>query len=304
MKLLVIGGDSLIGAALLRAADAMAWHAVGTTRRKDISGLAYLDLTDPAPAPVLHQDFDAVVICAAVSRHDRCAADPHAARLVNVEGAVRVALDLAGQGAHVVFLSTDSVFGENNCQRRESDTPSPGERTYPALKAQAEALLLDTVPPDQLAIVRLTKVVSARREPFSTWCAALRAGARIEGLSDLMFSPVSLRCAANALLQLCASGEAGVFHLSGERDLSYAEFAWEVSARAGGVSTVSTRSMAEAGVQPSYRPSRSSLGMAETTRRTGLLPQSVAAVVDDLLAESQALEGQHQMEAKACATAA
>lgn len=304
MKLLVIGGDSLIGAALLRAAQALAWQAVGTTRRKGASGHAFLDLTDPAPAPVLRRDFDAVVVCAAVSRHDRCTADPHAARLVNVEGAVRVALDLAGQGAHVVFLSTDSVFGENNCLRRERDAVSPGARSYPRLKAQAESLLLDTVPPDQLAIVRLTKVVSAQREPFSTWCGALRAGARIEGLSDLMFSPVSLRYAANALLQLCASGEAGIFHLSGERDLSYAEFAWEVSARAGGASAVSTRSMAEAGVQPAYRPSRSCLGMNETTRRTGLQPQPVAAVVDDLMAESLALDQQNEQGARACVTAA
>lgn len=302
MKLLVVGGDSLIGGALMHAARALAWQVTGTTRRQDGQPLEWLDLTDPTPAAVLARDYDVVVLCAAISRHDRCAADPGTAQRVNVEAPVRLALEAVECGAQVIYLSTDSVFGESNGLRREGDPVAPGSRTYPALKARAEELLLEALPPEQLTIVRLTKVVSVRREPFGTWCAALRAGGRIEGLSDLLLSPVSLRYASRALVQLGAGRHSGIFHLSGERDLSYAELAWEVSAQAGGGSAVWARSTAEAGVQPAYRPVRSCLGMTETTRLTGLRPQPVASVVEDLLAEAR--EFTRNQEASACVTAA
>lgn len=288
MKLLVIGGDSLIGGALLKGARDLAWEVTGTTRRPGVQGMAHLDLTQRTPA--LQHQFDAAILCAAVSRHDQCAADPYGAFRANVEGPARIAEALAAMGTHVLFLSTDSVFGESNCLRRENDAVAAGNGVYPALKAQAEARLTESVPPEQLAIVRLTKVVSARREPFRTWCTGLRTGARIEGLSDLLFCPISLRYAAQSLLQLAAGAHRGIFHLSGERDLSYAEFAWEMSARAGGGSQVASRRMAEAGVQPAYRPTISCLGMARTTRAAGLFPQPVTAVVDDLMIEAQSLQ--------------
>lgn len=289
MKLLVVGADSLIGNALMGAARALAWQVTGTTRRPGVTDLLALDLIDPAPATVLRQAFDAVVLCAAVSRFDQCTADPRTAHLVNVEAPVRIGMEAAERGAHVVFLSTDSVFGESNCLRREHDPVTPGARTYPAQKARAEDLLMQALPAEQLAIVRLTKVVSARREPFSTWCSALRGGGHIEGLSDLLISPVSVRHVSQALVQVCAGRHAGILHLSGERDLSYAEFAWEVSARGGGAA-VTARSLAQAGVQPSYRPRHCCLDMTQTTRSTGLRPQPATVVAEDLLAEAQMLQ--------------
>lgn len=296
MKLLVIGGDSLIGGALLQGARDLAWEAAGTTRRPGVAEMTYLDLSVRAPIPQRH--YDAAILCAAMSRHDQCAADPYGAFRANVEGPARIAEALSAMGTHIVFLSTDSVFGAANCLRRESDASAPGNGVYPALKAKAEAALSESVRPEHLAIVRMTKVVSVQREPFRTWCSGLRAGARIEGLSDLLFCPISLRYAAQALLQLAAGAHQGVFHLSGERDLSYAEFAWELSARAGGASQVVTRRMAEAGVQPAYRPVISRLGMARTNRVAGLFAQPVTAVVDDLMREAQTL--QSGMEADTC----
>jgi len=283
MKLLIIGGDSLVGAALSREASASRWSGRATTRRGDVGGMLHWDLSAPARCALPEERFDCAVLCAAMSRHDQCAADPTGAQRVNVEAPVHLALELMARGTHVIFLSTDSVFGEHNGRRGEGDEVHPGTRTYPTLKAQAEALLLDTTPTDQLTILRLTKVVSARRQPFGSWCQALRDGGRVEGFSDLVFSPISLRHTVRSIMSLCMARAAGVFHLSGSRDLSYAEFAALLSA--GSDSPVWARTASEAGVSLAFRPAYSCLGMKQTSRVMGFQPQPPEAVAEDLRVE-------------------
>lgn len=302
MKLLVIGADGLIGASLCRAARARSWTVRGTSRRPVAPGFERLDLADDTVAPVLQDAHDVVILCAALSRHDQCAAAPQTGRLVNVESPVRIAQQVQGRGAHVIFLSTDSVFGERNAHRGESDPVSPEGRVYPMLKAQAEARLQAVVPAERLTIVRLTKVVSVGRDPFATWCQRLATGRPLEALTDLTFAPVSLRQVTQSLLELCSARHPGILHLSGEHDLNYADFAALVCRQAGADVPVHGLSAQEAGIRLDYRPTFSRLDMTVTGAIAGWRPQPAEAVVADLLAESAGLSV--EQEARPCDIAA
>ncbi len=285
-KILIVGADSLIG---LRLCEQAGIVAVRTSRRAAHPEHVHLDLSAAGAADKLTGSFDGAILCAAITQHDRCAADPRAAYRVNVQAPAEIARTLMLRGTHVVFVSTDSVFGTSNRLRGERDPVQPGEHKYPSMKAQAEALLLETAREegviDRLAIVRLTKVLSARREPFSAWCGALQSGRRIEPLSDLLLAPISLNYAAEGLTRIALQRRAGILHLSGERDLSYSDVA-QVLARAMRRSeSVFPCSVRQAGVHPSYWPRYSSLSMVETQRIAGLRAQPVEQVIGDLLAE-------------------
>lgn len=290
-KILIIGADSLIGSRLCQQPGIA---PVGTSRRAAHPEHIHLDLSAAGAGEILTGSFDAAILCAAISRHDRCAADPRAAHRVNVQAPVEIARTLMRRGTHVLFVSTDSVFGTGGRSRGERDPVQPGEHPYPAMKAQAEALLMDAAragdTAGRLAIVRLTKVVSAQRAPFGAWCAALRSGQRIEPLSDLLLAPISLDYAAGALAHIAAQKLAGILHLSGERDLSYSEVAQALARRMDRAECVFPCTVRQAGIQqPSYWPRYSCLGMEATRNLTGLQAQPVEQVIDDLLAEFRAI---------------
>ncbi|MFN0313422.1 MAG: SDR family oxidoreductase [Burkholderiales bacterium] len=289
-RILILGADSLIGSSLCHHLGS---SAIGTSRHASQAGHIHLDLSAAGAAKQLDGVFDAAILCAAMTRHDQCTADPVAALRSNVQAPAEIAGALMARGTHVVFLSTDSVFGANNPVRSEDDPVQPGEHTYPAMKAQAEKSLAliaaGSGMASQLAVVRMTKVVSARREPFGSWCSALKSGQTIEPLCDLLMAPISLRYVVAALARIATQRIAGVLHLSGASDLSYAAFAQGLARKMNRLENVNPRSARQAGVQPSYWPRYSRLTMPRTQGLAGLKPQGAEQVACDLLDEFRSL---------------
>src|SRR5437016_3263455 len=134
---LVVGADGMIGGALLRRLHAAGRPALGTSRRPDAGqGLMSLDLAAPPDkwdGPLVAVAY----VCAAVTRLEACRRDPHGAARVNVDGTVRLARLLAGQGAFVVFLSTNHVFDGTRPYRPPHEATCPLNE-YGRQKAMAE----------------------------------------------------------------------------------------------------------------------------------------------------------------------
>jgi dTDP-4-dehydrorhamnose reductase len=111
----------------------------------------------------------------------------------------------------------------------------------------------------------------------------LESGGIIAPFSDLVFAPVSLGYAAAGLARVALAGVGGRFHLSGEENLSYEEFARRWCAALGyPASRVKPTTSAEAGVAIPFKPRYSALGMRRTERVLGLRPQSVSEVISGL----------------------
>src|SRR5690606_29433404 len=140
---LVVGGDGMIGRALVRRlADARRPY-LSTTRRHGAVGprRPYLELAqDPSrwspPEPV-----SVAFLLAASANQLSCCADPAVSRRINVEHTVALARRLTEAGAFVVFTSTNLIFDGEEARYPTSAAPSPSGE-YGRQKAEAERRLL------------------------------------------------------------------------------------------------------------------------------------------------------------------
>lgn len=287
---LVVGADSLVGGELLRAYARAGSPAYGSTRRRDrlAENRLYLDLADPRLEAKLPADVEVVVLVAAMANYEVCETDPLAYE-VNVHGSIRLARQVWAQGRHLVFISTNTVFGGDRPFCNEDDSLSPGI-AYARHKADGEqglktvATEIDAA--DRLTVVRLTKIMTARTPPLPDWLNRLEAGEVIQPFADMTFAPLSLGAVATGIKHIADSGRAGTFHLSGADNVSYFAFARELANRMGlpAERVVGTTSEA-CGVKLRFNPRFSAIGMQRTRNELGLQPQPMTEVVSAVLEE-------------------
>src|SRR4051812_5739880 len=113
MHILVIGGDSAIGAPFVVAALPGQHTISATTRRRETVARdrVHLDLADDcAVAAIELPRCDVAFFCAAVNGFSLCREDPELARHVNIDSTSILIDRLLAQDTHVVLLSSTAVF--------------------------------------------------------------------------------------------------------------------------------------------------------------------------------------------------
>lgn len=286
---LVVGGDSLVGGGLVRALGRRGHVALGTTRRHDTCDArrVFLDFeSDGVFRPPTEVDYAYIV--AAATNYDRCEKDPLAHK-INVELIPRLVASLLEQGVFVTFISTNSVFGGDRPWPREEDPHAPGI-AYARQKAESEKVIRAAASQlkaeERLNIVRLTKILDSNTPPLPNWFASWSRGEVIQPFSDLIFAPMSVQFVGNALATLGEKRVPGDLHLSGAENVSYVDLASALAKKRGIESRLMAPTTAtEKGIHIAYKPRYSGLGMARTTALTGIVPQTLGEVVDDLTEE-------------------
>lgn len=286
---LVIGGDSLVGAGLAQALERRGHQVFATTRRKAMVTERRLFLDFEGTKPFLPPaEVEYVYVVAAATNYERCERDPLAYR-INVELIPQLIGSLLKSGLFVTFISTNSVFGGERPWPGEDDAHAPGI-AYARQKAAAESAISaaarELAAEGRASIVRLTKIMAATTAPLPAWFASWRHHAMVQPFADLIFAPLSVRFAGEALATLGERRIPGNLHLSGAENVSYVDFAYALSARLGVDRNLIAPTTATAkGVHIAFKPRYSGLGMQRTTALSGILPQPLASVVDDLLAD-------------------
>ncbi len=102
-KILVVGGDGIIGGALTRTLLLARVQVCATTRRRERvrEGVSFLDLAEP-DWDALDYHVDVVYLCAALTDMRRCVADPAGTRRINVDNLCVLAKRCADRGARLV----------------------------------------------------------------------------------------------------------------------------------------------------------------------------------------------------------
>lgn len=137
MRTVVLGASGYIGSRLLTAAAACG-PAIGTASSQGHGVLQALDLAEPAANfNGLFAQADFVYVAAALSSPDVCAKEPERARAVNVIGTIRAIESAVAAGAKVIFLSSDTVYGERDDDVDESACCRPAG-AYAAMKHEVE----------------------------------------------------------------------------------------------------------------------------------------------------------------------
>lgn len=284
---LVVGADSLVGGGLLRAMARRGLSVYGTTRRRDTLSAHRLFFDFEASSGfVAPRDVATAVVVAAATNYERCEKDP-LARVINVELTPRRIGELLAQGLHVLFISTNSVFGGERPWPHEDDPHDP-RIPYAVQKHEAEMAVLERAralgASDRLGIVRLTKILAPDTPPLPAWFSAWQKNEPISPFADLIFAPMSVQYVGEALATLAEQRVAGNVHLSGAENVSYVTFA-QALATAKGIdpSLIQATTATERGVHIAFKPTYSGLGMSRTTALTGLVPQKLDSVIRDLV---------------------
>jgi dTDP-4-dehydrorhamnose reductase len=224
MRVLIIGGDSVVGAAFARALTRRGETVYATTRRRDTVGgkRLYLDLAGDEIETVALPSVDISFFCAGVSGFASCRNDPVKARRVNVDGTARLARRLTQQGVYSVLLSSTAVF-DFQTPHVTAEAPVRPLTVLGQVKAQAEVVFLGLGPLG--SILRLTKVVVPESPLFSQWIGALHRSEEIVAYSDIHIAPISLEDATEAMFAVATDRGRGVYQISAVNDISYFDFA-------------------------------------------------------------------------------
>lgn len=278
--ILVVGSDGLIGGALLERLKRAGDSVLGTTRRLDAVSTdnLFLDLSASVDSWQPPCDVSAAVICAGISKIDRCALEPEATRRVNVEGVYQLARNLTERGAFVVYLSTNQVFDGSRPNRLQEETPSPMTE-YGRQRAEAEGRLLALG--DATSVVRLTKVAQPSMPLLQGWVDALRRNEPIHPFKDMVMAPVPLYFVVTALEQIIKERVAGIIQISGEKDITYAQAAYYLAQRAGASEElVQPISVKDAGIPAEAAPVFTTLDTRRLREELGLAPPCVWTTID------------------------
>lgn len=285
---LIIGAGGQIGSALSEALGRANVTVIGTMRHA-AAGSLQLDLANVANDWCAPHRPDVVYLCAAMTNLAACERDPNQAYAVNVAGPLQLSQRLAATGAFCVFLSTNAVF-DGLRRYPTSDDPTSPANLYGRLKAEAETRLRD-IWQERLAVLRLTKVFHATMPLLDQWTTDLRGARPVSAFEDMLFAPISMQATVTGILAIAAAKVGGIYHLSGERDVSYLAAAKTLAGAMGVPETlVMATSWREVPglVAP---PPATALGMGPRERGLTLQPQTLNDVIDALVRHTGAMGG-------------
>ena len=281
-KLLVVGGDSLIGRGLVGYFRKQGVTVHHTSRRPN-NGSADCIPLELGKAIEVPNTPDVAILCAGVTDFRTCAEQPDATWRINVDAVLELAAALHLRGSRILYLSSNAV-----CEIEHQDIQSSSLPTitteYGAQKVAAERGILALG--ERATVVRATKIVSCKVPLFADWLTRLGNHVEIQPLSDKYFCPISLLFMVTWLTELASRNVSGVFHLSGACLVSYTEFALHLASSMSADDKLVIPTITHGSAIPhiSY-PQHSCLDMNVTTATVGATAQSVQSVIKDLLEE-------------------
>ncbi len=236
---LVVGGSGFLGAQVVLAARAAGAAVTCAARRPELPEAFAHAVGDAETFEVQHVDLELagasaelverarpvrVVSCVALARGADCEREPRRAERLNVEVPEELARACAEGGARFVHVSTDLVFdGEppRAAGYREEDPARPLS-IYGRTKLAGEQRALAAYPGALVVRLPLLYGPSGGRGlgASDALLAALARGDTPTLFTDEVRTPLEVREAAGALVELGAGDAAGRLHVAGPRALT------------------------------------------------------------------------------------
>lgn len=249
---LITGASGFLGAHVLREAAAASARRIAMVCRSrlppDGSGdelrsgveVAAFDLAQESQSLEDWLDRFAprvVIHTAALARIADAEGEPALARRINVDAVERLAVWCARREARFVLVSTDLVFGGRAAPPEgfaESDEPAPLS-VYGATKLEGERRARVAAPSS--CVVRLPLLCGPSHGrglgASDALLAAVARGERATLFEDEWRSPLDVRAAARALVEIAGTNVSGLLHFGGPERLSRLDLGLRVLRQAG-----------------------------------------------------------------------
>ncbi len=276
--ILVVGGDSRLSKEFISIVGID--KIIATTRRHRMANeqnRLFLDLLKIEDF-IVPKSIEAAVIIGGITTFDGCSENYNHAYNINCKGVPAIVKELLLRDIYTCFISSNSVFMNTEVMPGEGDKPSPDPKfVYANMKYETERKIkkisknLDKE--HLLSILRITKNIDVTTRPFDSWIEDLSNGRQIYAFTDLYFSPIRYSDSVYAIREILNMKKKGVFHLSGERDISYSDFAINFVRYLGlDEEIVKSVPSSELGVSLFYNPCITGLNMEHTKSKLGLIP--------------------------------
>ena len=230
MKVLVFGQSGQVGRALQASQAQVAIQSLSR---------AEADFEDPEHCArhVLKTDADAIIIAAAYTQVDQAEKEEPKALMINAQTPCAIACAAAERNLPVVHISTDYVFDGQGHAPHATDHPVAPLGAYGRTKQAGEAMVRASGATH--AVLRTSWVFSQYGNNFVK--TMLRLGAErdaINVVADQLGGPTPASSIADACINVARQliddkRKSGTYHLSGEPDISWADFARAIFERAG-----------------------------------------------------------------------
>lgn len=282
MKVLVFGRTGQVATELIRRAPA----SVSVTAL----GRDAADLTDPAAcaAVIAGSDADVVINAAAYTAVDRAEQEETLATAINGAAPGAMARAAAEKGMPFVHVSTDYVFDGSGTAPWTPDAPTGPLGAYGRSKLAGEEAVRGAG--GTHAILRTSWVFSAHGANFvKTMLRLSETRPRLTIVADQVGGPTAAADIADALLAMAAAfyrgaGVSGTYHFAGTPDVSWADFAREIFARAGRSTEVVNIPSSDYPT-PAARPANSRLDGATLEAAFGIVRPDWRMSLDAVLRE-------------------
>jgi len=224
-EILIIGGDSKIGAELVnyyKNHNVIVWS---TTRHKEklSSNKIFLDLSlDISNWELPSKHIKTVIFCAANTSIEYCEVELEKSKKVNLINTVSLIKSLFDLGIFVVFLSTNLVFDGQTPFISDINPYNP-QTNYGKLKAEAEKRLLQLN--GNIAVLRLGKVLIPKNSLINNWIIDLKSNKFIYPFFDMVMSPISIDLVLQVIIKITEHKLPGIFQLSATQDIIYEDVA-------------------------------------------------------------------------------
>jgi dTDP-4-dehydrorhamnose reductase len=262
MRCLVLGGTGMLGRAVVAAARARGWAALGLSHAQaDLCRLGSLLGWAERFRP------EVVVNCAAYTKVDAAETDRERAFAVNGAGVANAAALAERAGARLVHVSTDYVFdGKARAPYRE-DAPTAPLSVYGGSKLAGERLALGY---ERSLVVRASWLFGPGGHNFVTAMVGLIEAGRLplRVVTDQEGCPTSTPSLARALLDLAARETSGIVHYQDREPVSWYAFAVEIARLWSGAAEVIPVTTAEF-PRPAPRPAWSVLDVGRFEQLAG-----------------------------------
>ena len=282
---LIIGVDGLIGNSIYQHLVVGKHNVIGTTRRKTKKKGAHhhLDLSEDVSDWQCPESVDTCIFCASVTNLELCEENPSETNAINIDATLSIIEKLGKENIHVIYLSTNLVFNGTKPFNRPDDKTYP-ETEYGRQKAVVEKYLRDYY--SDYTIVRISKILYHNFPLFASWCESLMNGEIIHPFADKVISPVPLGFIVNVLKEIIEKKPTGIFQISGECDVSYAQAAlWGAEKLGYELSLIDPISVAQSDYS-GHVPDDTTLNIERLVSELAMTPPTVRSTIQQAFPES------------------
>jgi dTDP-4-dehydrorhamnose reductase len=235
----LIGSKGMLGTELAGALETAGLPFTGTDREVDITDPAALrDFAGKAASP---EPLAWIINCAAYTAVDKAEDDAETCRRLNVIGPGNIAFCARSTGARMIHISTDYVFDgrgitdtvANRPRPYREDDPASPAGVYGSTKREGELAALENNP--RTYIIRTAWLYGRHGNNFvHTMLRLMNERDEVKVVDDQRGSPTwaaGLSAAIIALIKAVDSGRdvlPGIYHFTGEADISWFDFAREI----------------------------------------------------------------------------